>query len=112
MPSAKDLDAHSPMAVWGAELRYYRELRAWTLEQLAAQIVPYGSIHLGFQGSFVIADVDGRQVAYVETAIRGMTLGSPEDVAAATDAWESIRTAALSQQESLQLIKKVAEQWT
>lgn len=267
MPPAKDLDAHSPMAVWGAELRYYRELKHWTLEQLATatnfavatlssvetarrnpsvqlakacdreldthgallrlltklkelevkagfpawfppwldvevratrlrtyqlsvvygllqteayarallsgdeqavaarlgrqailarddppppklhcvmtetvlhnqignvatmrdqldhllasvgprlsvQIVPYGSVHLGFQGSFVIADVDGRQVAYVETAVRGMTLGSPEDVAAATDVWESVRTAALSQHESLQLIRKAAERWT
>jgi transcriptional regulator with XRE-family HTH domain len=267
MPPPKDLDAHSPMAVWGAELRYYRELKPWTLEQLAAatnfavatlssvetarrnpseqlakacdreldtrgalvrlfkklkelelragfpawfppwldvesratrlrtyqlsvvygllqteayartllsgdeqavaarlgrqailtredppppklhcvmaetvlynqigdaatmreqlehlvasvgprlsiQIVPYGSVHLGFQGSFVIADVEGRQVAYVETAVRGLTLGSPEDVAAATDVWESVRTAALSQQESLEIIKKAAERWT
>jgi transcriptional regulator with XRE-family HTH domain len=267
MPPSKDLDAHSPMAVWGAELRYYRELRTWTLEQLAAatnfavatlssvetarrnpseqlakacdreldtggalvrllkklkelelkagfpawfppwldvetratrlrsyelsvvygllqtesyarallggdeqavaarlgrqailtreeppppklhcvlaetvlhnqigdattmhkqldhlvasadprlsiQIVPYGAEHIGFQGSFVIADVDGNQVAYVESAVRGMTLGSPEDLAAATDVWESVRTAALSQQESLELIRKAAERWT
>ncbi len=267
MPAAKDLDAHSPMAVWGAELRYYRELKDWTLEQLAAatnfavatlssvetarrnpseqlakacdreldtggalirlrkklkelelkagfpawfppwldvenratrlrsyelsvvygllqteayarallrgdeqavaarlgrqailsrddpsppklhcvldeavlhrqvgdtatmreqvnhlvvsvgprlsiQVVPYGAVHDGLAGSFVIADVDGGQVAYVATAVRGMTLGSPEDLAAATDVWESVRTAALSQHESLELIQKAAERWT
>jgi transcriptional regulator with XRE-family HTH domain len=80
--------------------------------QLSIQIVPYGAVHDGLASSFTIADVDGSQVAYVETAIRGMTLGGPEDVTAATDAWESVRTAALSQQESLQLIKKAAERWT
>jgi transcriptional regulator with XRE-family HTH domain len=80
--------------------------------RLSIQVVPYGAEHIGFQGSFVIADVDGSQVAYVETAVRGMTLGSPEDLAAATDVWESVRTVALSQPESLELIKRTAEQWT
>jgi hypothetical protein len=36
MPPLKHLDAHSPMAVWGAELRYYREAAGWTLQQLSA----------------------------------------------------------------------------
>jgi transcriptional regulator with XRE-family HTH domain len=80
--------------------------------RLSVQVVPYGAVHDGLAGSFAIADVDGRQVAYVATAVRGMTLGSPEDLAAATDVWESVRTAALSQQESLELIKEAAKQWT
>jgi len=87
-------------------------LAASVSPRLSVQIVPYGAVHLGIQGSFVIADVDGGQVAYVETAVRGMTLGSPEDLAAATDVWESVRTAALSQAESLELIKRTAERWT
>jgi hypothetical protein len=80
--------------------------------RLGIQIVPYGAVHDGLAGSFVLADMDGGQVAYVATAVRDMTLGSPVDVAAATDVWESVWTAALSQHESLELIKKAAERWT
>jgi hypothetical protein len=80
--------------------------------RLSVQVAPTGAVHLGLKSSFTIADVDARQVAYVETAVRSLTLSTPEDLAEATDAWESVRTAALSQQESLELIKKAAERWT
>lgn len=64
-------------------------------------------------GAFAIATVDGAEVGYVETAIRGIVTGSREDVAELTAAWEAIRTYALSQQESLQLIREVIEEkWT
>jgi transcriptional regulator with XRE-family HTH domain len=80
--------------------------------RLSIQVVPNGAIHLGLKSSFTIADVDGQQVAYVETAVRSFALGIPEDVVEATDAWESVRTAALSQQESLEFIKRTAERWS
>ena len=49
----------------------------------------------------------------METAIRGIVTSSREDIADLTAAWEAIRTFALSQQESLDLIRKVIEEkWT
>ena len=64
-------------------------------------------------GAFTIATVDDADVAYVETAVRGIVTSSREDVTALIDAWEAVRTFALPQQESLDLIQKVIkEQWT
>jgi transcriptional regulator with XRE-family HTH domain len=64
-------------------------------------------------GAFAIATVDGVDVGYVETAIRGIVTSNADDLAALTAAWEAIRTFALSQQESLNLIRKVIEEkWT
>ncbi|MGH3381052.1 MAG: helix-turn-helix domain-containing protein [Actinoallomurus sp.] len=65
------------------------------------------------RGAFTIATVDDSDVGYVETAVRGIVTSSREDIAELTAAWEAIRTFALSQQESLDLIRKVIEeQWT
>jgi transcriptional regulator with XRE-family HTH domain len=64
-------------------------------------------------GAFTIATVDGSDVGYVETAIRGIVTSSREDLAELTAAWESIRTFALSQKESVDMINKVIEEkWT
>jgi hypothetical protein len=52
-------------------------------------------------------------VGYVETAIRGIVTSSREDVAELIAAWEAIRTFSLSQEESIELIRKVIEEkWT
>jgi hypothetical protein len=65
------------------------------------------------RGAFTIATVEGGDVAYVETAIRGVITSSREDLTALAASWETIRTFALSQQESLNLIRKVIdEKWT
>lgn len=64
-------------------------------------------------GAFTIATVDGAEVGYVDTAIRAIITSSHEDIGALTAAWEAIRSFALSQQESLDLIRKVIEEkWT
>jgi transcriptional regulator with XRE-family HTH domain len=81
-------------------------------QRLTVQVVPSG-VSPGLSGSFVLASVDGREVAYVETAIRGIVTSSHEDIACLEDVWETIRTYALSQQESLDFIRRVAEEkWT
>jgi Domain of unknown function (DUF5753) len=57
--------------------------------------------------------MDGGEVAYVETAVRGIVTSSREDITRLEDVWETIRTYALSQQESLELIRRTAEEkWT
>ncbi|MEV5753003.1 helix-turn-helix transcriptional regulator [Actinoallomurus sp. NPDC052308] len=81
--------------------------------RLAVQIVPSGVRHEGLQGSFTIATVDGSDVAYIETAVRGLVTSNQEDIASIIDVWESIRTCTLSQRESIELIKRTAEErWT
>jgi hypothetical protein len=81
-------------------------------EEITVQIVP-SSVSPGLSGAFAIGTVDGRKVAYVETAIRGIVTSSNEDIACLEEEWETIRTHALSQQESLEFIQKVAEEkWT
>ncbi len=64
-------------------------------------------------GAFMIATVEGSEVGYVETAIRGIVTSSREDIASLQASWESIRTFALPQRESIELIRKVIEEkWT
>jgi len=64
-------------------------------------------------GAFTIATVEDAEVGYVETAIRGIVTSSREDIAELFAAWEAIRTFALSQEESIDFIRKVIEEkWT
>lgn len=64
-------------------------------------------------GPFIIAAVDGGEVAYIETAVRGIVTSSRDDIASLSATWEAIRTFALPQQESIEFIKKTAEErWT
>ncbi|MCO5969797.1 helix-turn-helix domain-containing protein [Actinoallomurus soli] len=80
--------------------------------QLTVQVVPAtANPHRG--GGFLLATVDGGEVAYVETAVRGVVTSNREDISILSDTWESIRTFTLSQQESVEFITKVvAEKWT
>ncbi|WP_433175104.1 helix-turn-helix domain-containing protein [Actinoallomurus sp. CA-150999] len=81
--------------------------------RLAVQIVPSGVRYEGLAGAFTIATVDGSDVAYVDTAVRGLVTSNRDDIACLIDVWESIRTFTLSQRESIELIKRTAdEQWT
>lgn len=61
-------------------------------------------------GAFIIATLDGRDVAYLETAVRGLVTSRQEDLEILRAAWESIRAFAMSQPESIEFIRKVAEE--
>jgi hypothetical protein len=61
-------------------------------------------------GTFILASIDGPEVAYVETAIRGIVTSGRDDIASLLATWEAIRTFALPQQESIEFIKKTAEE--
>jgi transcriptional regulator with XRE-family HTH domain len=64
-------------------------------------------------GAFTIATVDGGEIGYVETAIRGIVTSSRADITDLLAAWELIRTYALPQKESIELIQEMIEgQWT
>ncbi|GAA4627533.1 helix-turn-helix transcriptional regulator [Actinoallomurus vinaceus] len=79
---------------------------------ITIQVVPAAANpHRG--GGFTLATVDGGEVAYVETAVRGMVTSNRDDISVLSNTWESIRTFTLSQQESVDLITKVvSERWT
>jgi transcriptional regulator with XRE-family HTH domain len=97
-----------------------REVIRAQLEHLIASVGPRLTLQVvrselnpRSAGAFTIATVDGADVAYIETAVQGIVTSNREEIAALTAAWEAIRTFALSQQESLDLIRKVIEEkWT
>ncbi|GAB3969132.1 helix-turn-helix transcriptional regulator [Actinoallomurus acanthiterrae] len=107
------------------EMVFYRQvgdaaiMRA-QLEHLVARVSPLITVQVvpaaanpHRMGAFVIATVDGGEVAYVDTAVRGMVTSSREDILVLSNLWESIRTFTMSQQESVEFITKVvAERWT
>jgi transcriptional regulator with XRE-family HTH domain len=81
-------------------------------EKLTVQIIP-SDVSPRLSGAFTIGTVDGSEVAYVETAVRGIVTSSRDDIARLEDVWETIRSYALSQQESLHFIRRTAEEkWT
>jgi hypothetical protein len=82
-------------------------------ESVSVQVVP-SVFHRGISGSFVIATLaDRSEVAYVETAARGITMGDPQDLDALARSFETIRSRALPVSQSLDLIRRTAEQrWT
>ncbi|MFD0902091.1 helix-turn-helix domain-containing protein [Actinomadura sediminis] len=81
---------------------------------VTVQVVLSSGGHGGNGSSFVIATMaDMSQVAYVETAIRGLTTDDPADLAAASRVLADLRNRALPGNMSRDLIRKVAEErWT
>jgi transcriptional regulator with XRE-family HTH domain len=80
--------------------------------RVTVQIVPMG-VHAGLSGNFFIATLEsGDSMAYVDTAARGFVLDRPEDIAALAEVFESLRSDALPKRQSLEVIRRAAEQWT
>jgi transcriptional regulator with XRE-family HTH domain len=77
------------------------------------QIIPHDvGAYAGLTGPFVIATLDGEQVVYQEAALRGHIVEGHADVAAFKRMWAALRADALPRKASLDLISKVAKQWT
>jgi hypothetical protein len=80
--------------------------------RITVQIVPTG-VHAGLSGNFSIATLgSGESMGYVDTAARGFVLDRPEDISALAESFESLRSDALPKRQSLEVIKRAAEQWT
>jgi transcriptional regulator with XRE-family HTH domain len=91
-----------------------RLIAAASSPRITIQVVPHG-VHPGLQGSFVIASLGAGngEVAYAEMAAQGQIVYGPKDIEALTDVWESVRTYALPQRDSLEIISRTAdERWT
>ncbi|GII81952.1 transcriptional regulator [Sphaerisporangium rufum] len=83
--------------------------------RITIQILPYSAYSTtGLAGGFVIAQSDGvADAAYVESAgILGRVTERAQDVRALTFRYEAIRSEALSQRESIKLIKEIRQRWT
>ncbi|MBC6468969.1 DUF5753 domain-containing protein [Actinomadura alba] len=82
-------------------------------DRVSVQIVPSRQ-HRGISGSFVLATLDDRsEVAYVETAALGMTMGDPKTLTTLNESFDRIRSQALPVDMSIELITRTAERkWT
>ncbi|MBO2456164.1 helix-turn-helix domain-containing protein [Actinomadura violacea] len=101
--------------VGGSEVmrRQLEHLIASIGKRLTVQIVP-SEVHDGLSGSFILATLwDRSEVAYVETALRGMTMASAGDMAKLSESLVSLRASAFSMKDSVRLMRKaIEERWT
>ncbi|MFF5205917.1 Scr1 family TA system antitoxin-like transcriptional regulator [Streptosporangium sp. NPDC000396] len=81
---------------------------------ISIHVVPMSVVRFGLLAGFAIATSEGgTDVAHFETAIRGLTTGDRSEVAEAVHLFEAIRTEALPQSMSIDLIRRtVKERWT
>jgi transcriptional regulator with XRE-family HTH domain len=84
------------------------------LKNVILHIVPTKSrICAKFRTPFMIAALDnGREIAYMDGAIRGTVIEDYEDVVTLRDLFNEIRAEALRKSESIDLVRKVEEEWT
>lgn len=84
------------------------------LPNVTVQVVLSSGEHEGVLGAFVVATMEDRsEIAYVETAIRGITTDNPADLSSLARTSFELRSQALSQKTSRELIRKVVEErWT
>ncbi|GAA4238682.1 helix-turn-helix transcriptional regulator [Actinomadura meridiana] len=84
------------------------------LPNIMVQVVLSRGDHDGNMGAFVLATMEDRsEVAYAETAIRSITTDDPADLSVLARTLLELRSQALTQEMSRELIGKVAEErWT
>jgi transcriptional regulator with XRE-family HTH domain len=77
-------------------------------------VVPLtAQVGAGFLAHFIVAGLDAGDVAYVDNQLNGEVIEEPENVAVLRRMFERFRAHALSQPDSIDLIKKIMEeQWT
>jgi len=86
---------------------------ACELPNVQVHVIPLGTgLYAGLHGGLVLATVEGRTVGFLDGYLRGRIIEAPYDTAKLEDAWESTRGHALPYQQSLDLIKRMAEKWT
>ncbi|MFD0539178.1 DUF5753 domain-containing protein [Actinomadura luteofluorescens] len=84
------------------------------LPNVTIQVVLSSGEHEGVLGAFVVATMEDRsEVAYIETAIRGITTDNPSDLSSLARTLVELRSQALTHAMSRELIRKVIkERWT
>lgn len=83
------------------------------LPNITTQVVLPSGEHAGNAGDFMIATMDDRsEVAYVETAIRGIATDNPADLSALARTLIELRARALTEEMSREVIRKAIQHWT
>ncbi|MFY1673813.1 helix-turn-helix domain-containing protein [Plantactinospora sp. WMMB334] len=88
---------------------------------VAAAALPHVRLHVvpasvgayaGLNGPFVIATAPDRtEAGYLDNQLAGDVVERATDLAALQRAWEAVRSEALPQQQTIELIREVAEKW-
>lgn len=93
------------------QLEYLATRATELAEILTIQIIPARGDHDGNSGAFKVATLEDRsQIAYVESAARGLTMHEPEDLATLARTLRALRGMALPVNMSLELIRRTAEE--
>ncbi|CND99625.1 Uncharacterised protein [Mycobacterium tuberculosis] len=81
--------------------------------RLSVQIIPNGAAHPGNQGTFTLATMQsGEEIAYVETAARGIMMDTRKDISKLKDKFDAMWTQALPVNLSVGLINRtIEEKW-
>ncbi|MFD0972432.1 helix-turn-helix domain-containing protein [Plantactinospora endophytica] len=84
------------------------------LPSVQVHVVPSDvGLYPGLAGSFIIATMeDNRQYGHLDHQIGADIIERPSDIANLTRSWEAVRSEALPNRQSLDLIKEVAKRWT
>lgn len=98
--------------VMACQMRFLTECAE--LENVFLHIVPMKSdICHRFRAPFMIAALDtGREIANVDDAINGTVVEQLEDVVTLRDNFNAIRAEALRNSESINMIRRIEEEWT
>jgi hypothetical protein len=85
-----------------------------TLPNITVQVVLASGDHDGNSGAFMVATMEDRsEVAYVETAIRGIATDDPEDLSTLGRTLIALRSQTLPEEMSRELIRKaIEEEWS
>ncbi|MFY1691751.1 DUF5753 domain-containing protein [Plantactinospora sp. WMMB782] len=84
------------------------------LPTVQVHVVPAGvGMYPGLGGPFILADLpDGVRAAHVDSQVRAQIVDGAADIATLGHRWERIRGKALSEEQSLDLLREVATSWT
>jgi len=77
-------------------------------------VIPMTSeVCAGFLANFIIATLDGREVAYLDNQLNGEVIEEPENLALLRRMFERFRAHSLSRPDSIELIRRIMEErWT
>ncbi|MEH1014108.1 Scr1 family TA system antitoxin-like transcriptional regulator [Micromonospora sp. CPCC 206060] len=78
------------------------------------QVVPTAvGVHVGLSGPFIVATLpEENDAAFLDDLLYGQLLDRPREIAVLRQAWESIRSEALSHQQSIELIREGVRRWS
>ena len=98
-------------AVMRDQLNHLEEMAA--RDHVIVQVIKMSSpVGAQYTSSFIVAVHDGEpEIAYTDDAISGDVVGNPDDVSKLRRTFEMLRKHALGEEESVRLIRKVAESW-